>query len=137
MLQIIYQGVLETRRDRAWEHKCDVPVLFSVPKIFGLENRRRRSWKPLTYDHKDNHGGHELEMTSRFSSSIIWDKCNWWFKSLFCFVITVNLGKFTFATSITNLSSKYLMKPGLLLNFVLQKEILFHGCLKHFNCLTK
>ena len=28
LLQIIYQGVLETRRDRPREHKCDVPVLF-------------------------------------------------------------------------------------------------------------
>ena len=58
-------------------------------------------------------------------------------QSLFCFMITVNLGKFTFTITITNLSCKHLMKPSLLMNFVLQKEIIFHGCLKHFNYLAK
>ena len=47
-------------------------------------------------------------------------------------MIKVSLGKFTFTISIINLSCKYLMKRSLLLNLVWQKEILFHGCLKHF-----
>ena len=50
------------------------------------------------------------------------------FLVLFCFMITVNLGKFTLTTSVTNLSCKH----SLSLNFVLQKEILFHVCLKRF-----
>ena len=45
-------------------------------------------------------------------------------QSLFCFTTKVNLGKFTFTISITNLRCKYLMKPSLLLNFVLHKVII-------------
>ena len=40
MLQIIYQGVLETKRDRPWERERDAPVFFSlaIPIISVLEN---------------------------------------------------------------------------------------------------
>ena len=51
-------------------------------------------------------------------------------------MITVNLGKFILTKNKTNLNWKHLMKPSVLLNFVLQKEM-FLCCLKHFNCLTK
>ena len=51
-------------------------------------------------------------------------------------LITVNLRQITLTKSITNLTWKCLMTSSVLLNFVLQK-VIFLGCLKHCNCLTK
>ena len=49
MVQIIYWGILETRRDRPWEHKRDVPILFQslFQKRLLLENSARKILKSI------------------------------------------------------------------------------------------
>ena len=50
MVQIIYWGILETRRDRPWEHKRDVPILFQslFQKRLFLENSARKILKSIS-----------------------------------------------------------------------------------------